>query len=103
MNNQDTNMKDNLYKYTFIDENNLEKEYEVLATFKSKGQNKIYYLMTDNTFGENNQLNTYAFYVNHKEDENEIVEDEKFYSVEDENELLILDKAFNKIKEEFQL
>lgn len=40
--------------------NNIEKEFEVLYTFKSIKTNKDYIIYTDNSYGENNKLNIFA-------------------------------------------
>lgn len=93
MNNKEINTQYDLYKYTFIDDNNVEREYEVLMSFKSKKYKKVFFIMTDNLIGENNKLNTYAFYIY---DAN----DDVFNPVVDQNELQYINDVFNKMKME---
>lgn len=86
------NKEDNLYKYTFQDENNIESELEILLSFKSKKYQKTFFVMTDNMLGENNKLNTYAFYITNKENKNS---DDVFNPVTDNDELEYINEVFN--------
>lgn len=86
------NKEDNLYKYTFQDENNIESELEILLSFKSKKYQKTFVVMTDNMLGENNKLNTYAFYITNKENKNS---DDVFNPVTDNDELEYINEVFN--------
>lgn len=51
-------MKDT--KFTMIDENGKEREYEVLFTFESEETNKNYIVYTDNTTDEIGNIEVYA-------------------------------------------
>lgn len=51
-------MKDT--KFTMIDENGNEREYEVLFTFESEETNKNYIVYTDNTTDEIGNIEVYA-------------------------------------------
>lgn len=86
------NKENNLYKYTFQDENNVESELEILLSFKSKKYQKTFFVMTDNVLGENNKLNTYAFYITNKENKNS---DDVFLPVTDNDELEYINEVFN--------
>jgi len=97
VNNSDLNKQYDLYKYVFIDENNVEKEYEILLSFKSEKYNKIFFVMTDNLMGENNKLNTYAFYIDSNQIENENIGG-TFNPVIDNEELKYVDEVFNNVQ-----
>lgn len=88
-----------LYKYVFVDENNNEKEYEILLSFKSEKYKKIFFVMTDNTRGENDKLNTYAFYMKDNLNEGSNPIDETFNPVVDDDELKYIDEVFNNLQE----
>ncbi len=94
-------MKDQeLYKYTFIDDNNNEVDYEVLATFHNKNDKKIYYVMTDNTKSPNGKLNISVFYNEYKEEGKEILTDEKFNPLTNEKELDMVLESFKNLQKE---
>ena len=59
--------------------NGLEKEFEVLYTFKSFKTKKDYIIYTDNTYDESNNLNVYSsiYYPQHSEKEMENIEKEE--------------------------
>ena len=89
-----------MFKIIFTNEDGKDIEYEILATFKSSNNNKLYYVMTDGT-KENNKLNISVFYVNYNEQLEEPSEvDERFYPVLDDEELNMVMEVFNKIKDE---
>ncbi len=89
-----------MYKVIFTTSDGKDIEYEILLTFKSKSNKKIYYIMTDNTFSDN-KLNITAFYI--KYDENNInLDDETFYPVTDDDELKMTFDVFNKCKAIFR-
>lgn len=94
------NVENNLYKFDFIDENSKNIEYEILLSFYSKKFNKVFYVMTDNVVGENNKLNTYAFYKNNIEVDGENEKDNTLYSVIDKEEYDLVFDVFNKVNEE---
>ena len=81
-----------MYKIVFETEDNKDIEYEIVATFRSKSKKKIYYIMTDNTRSDNDELNITAYYVNEDEAFDE------FYPVIDDNELKMVYDVFNKIQ-----
>lgn len=56
---------------------NIEKEFEVLYTFKSTKTKKDYIIYSDNTYDENNSLNIYAsiYYPFNPEKELENIEE----------------------------
>lgn len=65
--------------------NGIEKEFEVLYTFKSLKTKKDYIIYTDNTYDENNSINIYSsiYYPMDPEKELEnIVDDEDWKEVE---------------------
>lgn len=95
--NEELERQYDLYKYVFIDENNVEKEYEILLSFKSEKYNKIFFVMTDNLIGDNGKLNTYAFYIESNQIENVNV-DESFNPVIDSEELKYVDEVFNNVQ-----
>ena len=87
-----------MYKIIFTNEDGKDIEYEILLTFRSKSNNKIYYVMTDNT--RNNKLNIIPFYVECDKDieENTDIEEE-FFPVTDEEELEMVFNVFNDVKD----
>ena len=85
-----------MYKMIFTTKEGQDIEYEIILTFKNHTNKKIYYIMTDNTRTENNELNITPFYVNY--DDNKLNEDNTFYPVLDDNELSMVFDVFNKIK-----
>jgi uncharacterized protein YrzB (UPF0473 family) len=89
-----------MYKIVFTDEFGKDIEYEIIATFKHKTNKKIYYIMTDNTRSNNNELNITAYYINYTGNDIEINEvSNDFYPVVDDNELKMVFDVFNKIKD----
>lgn len=88
------------FKYVFNDENNVEKEYEILLSFKSDKYNKVYYVMTDNELGVNNKLNTYVFSLNPNEKKADVDEmpDVEFIPIEDEEELKYVNDVFSNVQ-----
>ena len=84
-----------LNKFIFTDINNNDIEYELVASFKNDQRKKIYYIMTDNTRSENNELNISFFYINYPN-----MEDDTFYPVTDKEELDMVYQEFNKIKDQ---
>ncbi len=95
------NTQNDLYKYTFINENNEEEEYEILLTFKSDKYNKIFFIMTDNSLGENKKLNTYAFYLNNTDSEVDNP-DPVLNPVTNDEELDFVNKVFNNVEREIK-
>ena len=79
-----------MYKMIFTTKEGQDIEYEIILTFKNHTNKKIYYIMTDNTRSDNNELNITPFYVNY--------DDNTFYPVLDDNELSMVLEVFNKIK-----
>jgi uncharacterized protein YrzB (UPF0473 family) len=89
-----------MYKIVFTDENGKDTEYEIILTFKSKENEKIYYVMTDNTRSSNNELNIMAYYVDYDETYDEPSDvNETFYPVVNDDELNMVMEVFNKVKE----
>lgn len=96
--NDDTKIKKasqerDMYKFIFTTSEGKDIEYEIILTFKNKVNNKIYYIVTDNTRSRDNELNITAFYVNYDNNEDDI-----FYPVTDDNELKMVFDVFNKVK-----
>ena len=92
--------KRDIHKFVFTDASGKDIEYEIIATFKNKANKKIYYIMTDNTRSNDNELNITAYYVNYTENSiemNEVSND--FYPVVDDNELQMVFNVFNNIKD----
>jgi len=87
--------ENNYYKYTFVDENNNEVEYEILLSFKSDKYKKLFYIMTDNNKSENNKLNTFGFYTS-------LDGDEEFKPVTDDNEIELIQEVFNAVEKEIK-
>ena len=88
-----------MYKIIFTTEDGKDMEYEIVATFKSKANKKIYYIMTDNTRSKDNELNITPFYIDYDEDDEEPSDiDEGFYPVTDDDELKMVFDVFNDIK-----
>ena len=88
-----------MYKIIYTTEDGNDVEYEVVATFKSKKNKKIYYIMTDNTRSKKNELNITPFYINYDEKSDVYVADnEMFYPVVDDNELQMVLDVFDNIK-----
>ena len=88
-----------MYKVIFTDEEGKDIEYEIILTFKSKKNKKIYYIMTDNTRSENNELNITPFFIDYDEDDEEPSEmDERFYPVVDDDELKMVLDVFSNAK-----
>lgn len=88
-----------MYKIIFTNEDGKDIEYEIILTFKSKENKKIYYIMTDNTRSENNELHITPFFIDYDEDDEEPSEmDESFYPVVDEDELKMVLNVFNNVK-----
>ena len=50
------------YKFTFETEDGKEIECEVLFSFYLKKQDKQYWIITDNTFDDDRNLNIYVYY-----------------------------------------
>jgi uncharacterized protein YrzB (UPF0473 family) len=89
-----------MYKIVFTDEDGKDIEYEIILTFKSKGNEKIYYVMTDNTRSINNELNIMAYYIDYDETLDEPSDvNETFYPVVNDDELEMVMEVFNKVKE----
>lgn len=82
-----------MYKIVFTTEDDQDIEFEIVTTFRSKSRKKIYYIMTDNTRSENGELNILVFYVNDNEEATD-----KFYPVNDDDELKMVYDVFNKIQ-----
>ncbi len=78
----------------FTKEDNTDVEMEIIATFKNNNYKKIYYIMTDHTRSEKNELNVYYFYINY--DEN--IDNETFYPVVDEKEINMVNDVFKQIQ-----
>ncbi len=88
-----------MYKIIFTTEDGKDIEYEIIATFKSRLNKKIYFIMTDNTRSEKDELNVFAFYILYDETENEPSDvNETFYPVVDADELKMVFYVFDKIK-----
>ena len=88
-----------MFKIIFTDQDGKDIEYEIILTFKSKKNKKIYYIMTDNTRSENNELNITPFYIDYDEEYEEPSEiNESFYPVDDEEELNMVLDVFNSVK-----
>lgn len=92
-----TNSRD-MFKIVFTDESGKDIEYEIVATFRNKNTRRIYYIMTDNTRSENNELNIVPFYVDYVEEVMDEI-DERFYPVEDDEEFEMVMNVFNAIKD----
>lgn len=92
-----TNSRD-MFKIVFTDENGKDIEYEILATFRNKVTRRIYYIMTDNTRSENNELNVVPFYIDYVEEVMDEI-DERFYPVEEDDEFKMVMNVFNAIKD----
>ena len=89
-----------MYKIVFTDEDGKDIEYEIILTFKSKANEKIYYVMTDNTRSINNELNIMAYYIDYDETLDEPSDvNETFYPVVNDDELEMVMEVFNKVKE----
>ena len=89
-----------MYKIIFTDVNGKDIEYEIVATFKHKVNQKIYYILTDHTRGSNNEVKITAYYIDYVEDSNGLDEfNSNFYPVFDDDELKMVMDVFNKIKE----
>ena len=89
-----------MYKIIFTDAEGKDIEYEIVATFKDKANNKIYYIVTDNTRGPNNELKITAYYINYMENNNELDDfNNTFYPVIDDDELQMVMDVFNNIKD----
>ncbi len=74
--------------------------FEIVASFKSKANKKIYYVMTDNTKNNKGELNISIFYINYDESKPEPSESpETFYPVIDDNELNMVYDSFANIPE----
>ena len=89
-----------MYKVIFTTSDGKDIEYEIILTFKSKSNKKIYYIMTDNTRSNDNKLNITAFYVKYDDTFNS--NDETFYPVVDDTELKMVLEVFNKCKAIFR-
>ncbi len=88
-----------MYKIIFTTDDEKDIEYEIIATFKSSKNKKIYYIMTDNTRSDNNELNITPFYIDYDDEDDEPSEiNECFYPVEDDDELKMVFDIFNNIK-----
>lgn len=88
-----------IYKQVFTTADGKDVEYEIIATFINRTRQKFYYIMTDNTKSENNELNISAFYVEYEGEDDDLTEaDEGFYPVEDDEELAMVMDVFNQIK-----
>ena len=91
----DKNDEDN-YKFTFETEDGKEIECEVLFSFYLKKQDKQYWIITDNTFNDDGNLNIYVYY-------NSSVNQE-LIAVTDKEELDSINKIYtylvNKVGEE---
>ena len=81
-----------MYKILFTTEDGKDIEYEIILTFKSKENKKIYYIMTDNTRSTKNELNITSFYINYNENS------EVFYPVVDDEELKMVFEVFDKVQ-----
>ncbi len=86
------------YKFTFIDENDKEIEYEIVLTFKSKSRKKIYYVLTDKTTNENNELNVTVYYIDYDEDYMMMDDDTTFHPVVDDEELSMVYDVLHKLQ-----
>lgn len=78
---------------TFTDESGNEIEYEKLLSFKSNSRKKVYFVFTDNILTNNEKQNLYCYYIKLDNMEN------KFYPVENKEELEMVNRVYNKIKE----
>lgn len=76
---------------TFTDEFGNDVEYERLLSFKSKKNNKVYFVFTDNILNEKNEQNLYCYYIKLDDQEN------KFYPVNGE-ELDMVKGVYERIK-----
>ena len=89
-----------MYKIIFTDLNGKDIEYEILATFRNTKTKRIYYILTDHTRTDKNELKITAYYIDYQDEDNEISTfDNNFYPVEEDDELKMVMDVFNKIKE----
>lgn len=86
-----------MYKIVFTNEDGKDIEYEIVATFRNNVTRRIYYIMTDNSRSDNNELNIMPFYVDYVEEVMDEI-DERFYPVEDDEEFKMVMDVFNTIK-----
>lgn len=75
----------------FIDEFGNEVEYERLLSFKSKKNNKVYFVLTDNILNEKNEQNLYCYFINLDDHDN------KFYPVS-EDEIKMVKDVYERVK-----
>ena len=87
-------MKEN--KFVMIDENGVEKEYDVLFTFESDETNKNYIVYTDNSIDAKGNVEVYASTYN-PDDKNS-----KLEAIESEKEWKIIETILDTIQEEFK-
>lgn len=80
--------------FTMIDQNGVEKTYDVLFTFDSEETNKSYIAYTDNTKGDDGKLAVYASIYEENGDNVELK------SIETENEWKIVETVLQSLQEE---
>ncbi len=85
-------MKDT--KFTMIDENGNEREYEVLFTFESEETNKNYIVYTDNTTDATGNVEVYASIYDPKNPNS------KLEPIETEKEWKVIETILNTLQEE---
>ena len=89
-------MKNNKSRFTLIDDNGIEMEYEMLFTFDSDETKKSYMVYTDHEKDEDGKEKVYARVFD------PTGEDKNTYPVETEKELLTIQNILNSIQEKLE-
>lgn len=85
-------MKEN--KFTMIDENGIERQYDVLFTFESEETNKNYIVYTDNTTDDTGNIEVYASIYNPEDPKS------KLEPIETEKEWKVIETILDTLQEE---
>ena len=85
-------MKEN--KFVMIDENGVEKEYDILFTFESEETNKNYVVYTDNSIDKDGNVEVYASTY----DPND--KNSKLESIKTDKEWKVIETILDTIQEE---